>query len=97
MTTPTTTCPVWPGLCDDADPLHRDHANHQLSGQKMGWPVSVGFVELSDRKPLLYIDAGLASDFDPKDAPKVAAQLRAAAEAIEKMQHRVTEVQAARG
>ncbi|MEU3161376.1 hypothetical protein ABZ753_28705 [Streptomyces griseoincarnatus] len=94
--TPTTTCPVWPGLCDDTDPKHQDHTNHQLSGQKTGWPVSVGFVELGDQEPLLYVDAGLAADFNPEDAPRVAAQLRAAADAIEQMQLRVAEVQARR-
>ncbi|WP_333735788.1 hypothetical protein [Streptomyces sp. IBSBF 2806] len=80
-------CTIWPGLCTETGE-HDDHANHQLSATETGWPVSIGFVDLGSH-PLLYVDTGMAADFDPEDAPKVAAQLRAAAAALEDMQRKV--------
>jgi hypothetical protein len=78
------TCTVWPGLCTETGD-HDDHANHTLAATETGWPVSVGFVELTPGRPLLYVDTGMANDFDPEATPMVAAQLRAAADALEAM------------
>lgn len=81
-------CTVYPGLCTETGP-HDDHSNHQLNADATGWPLSLGFVHLADGTPLMYVDSGKAADFDPENAPKVAAELRAAAEAVEDMHAKV--------
>lgn len=90
-------CIVYPGLCDETGD-HVDHSNHQLSATNTEWPVSMGFVELSresgEATPLLYIDAGRASDFTPEEAPLISARLRAAADAVDSMAASVRKGQA---
>ncbi|NJP73186.1 hypothetical protein [Streptomyces sp. C1-2] len=81
-------CPVYPGLCTQTGG-HTEHSNHTHGVDRTGWPVSVGFVQLETGEPFLYVDKGLAVDFFPEDAPHTAAQLRAAADAIEGMAAKV--------
>lgn len=82
-------CPTYPQLCTNTDPGHGDHSNH-LNAAATDWPVNIGFVHLEDSPtPLLYIAAGHTADFDPENTPKVAGQLRAAANALEGLRDRI--------
>jgi hypothetical protein len=89
-------CTVWPGLCVERGD-HTDHSNHDLISHETGWPVSVGFVGLDDGTPLIYVDSGVSADCSPDEVDAVAAQLRAAATALERMRDQVVRIQAQRG
>lgn len=89
-------CTVWPGLCTETG-THDDHSNHQMEAADNDAPVSVGFVGLDGGEPLIYVGSGRAADCSPDEVAEVAAQLRAAADAMERMRDQVLRIQAERG